>query len=81
MGRPVGGCCTHRLYRAWAASGYRTLPPETERLARERPPAFGKEGDLGIQDLFSQDLWKRLAPYETGTLERLGGQALAMKST
>ena len=60
-------------YKAWAASGYRTLPPETERLATERP-TFGKEGDLGIQDLFNQDLWNKLSPYETNTLKRLGRQ-------
>lgn len=61
-------------YRAWVTSGYRTLPPETERLVKERLPAFGKGGDLGIQDLFNEDLWNKLAPYETNTLKRLGRQ-------
>jgi signal peptidase I len=61
-------------YKAWAASGYRTLPPETERLATERPSTFGKEGDLGIQDFFSEGLRNKLLPYETSTLKRLGAQ-------
>jgi signal peptidase I len=61
-------------YKAWATSGYRTLPPETERLATERPSTFGKEGDLGIQDLFNEGPWNKLLPYETNTLKRLGRQ-------
>ena len=61
-------------YRAWAASGYLTLPPETERLATTHRHTFGSEGDLGGQTLFNQEPWKELAPYETDTLKRLGGQ-------
>lgn len=61
-------------YRAWVTSGYRTLPPETERLATGHPHTFGSEGDLGGQDLFDQGPWKELAPYETHTAGRLARQ-------
>lgn len=63
---PIPSLCAD--YRAWAASGYKTLPPETKRLDKETPPRWGKSelGDI------NPGLWNKLSPYATKSLKKLG---------
>jgi hypothetical protein len=54
-------------YRAWAASGYKVIPSDTKRYARERAPRW-TDSELGH---INQGLWDKLARYETPATRRL----------
>ncbi len=49
--------------KAWAASGYRTLPKSTKRLVRKIEAGPEKPG--------TKALWRLLAPYESPSVKRL----------